>query len=116
MAALVQTRLQNMDDASESVANVEVQKEVWLYMSLWENYRISHLIYYLIKQFPTDFTVSISSFKSAATLLLTSCCTVCPRVLNLIQSGYRWGNAHPTQLVSLSKFRIQNGSTQTNGW
>ena len=39
------------------------QKEVWLYVSLWEKDIPSHLIQYLCEQFPNEFTVSIFIFK-----------------------------------------------------
>lgn len=42
------------------------QKEVRLYVSLWENAPPSRLIYYLSKQFPNEFMVSLTSFKSSS--------------------------------------------------
>ena len=43
------------------------QEEVWLYVSLWENDPISHLIYYLSELFPYTLTVLIVSFKHPST-------------------------------------------------
>ena len=43
-----------------------LQKEVWLYRSLWENDPTSHLIYYLSKHCKHEFMVSVASFKSSS--------------------------------------------------
>ena len=43
-----------------------LQKEVWLYRSLWENDPTSHFIYYLSKHCKLEFMVSIASFKSSS--------------------------------------------------
>ena len=43
-----------------------LQKEVRLYVSLWENDPTFHLIYHLAKQFPNEFTVSVCRFKSSS--------------------------------------------------
>lgn len=41
-----------------------LQKEVQLYVSVWENNPASHLFYYLSEQFPKEIMISSSSFKS----------------------------------------------------
>ena len=43
-----------------------LQKTVQLYVSLWENDPTSHLIYYLSKQFPSEFKVCIASIKCSS--------------------------------------------------
>ena len=40
-----------------------LQKEVWLYLSLWENDHTCHLMYHLSKQFPNEVMASIAGFK-----------------------------------------------------
>ena len=44
-----------------------LQKEVRLYLSLWENDPTSHLIFYLSEPDPKEFMVPIASFKSSST-------------------------------------------------
>lgn len=44
-----------------------LQEEVWLYVILWENDPISHLIFYLSELFPYTLTVLIVSFKHPST-------------------------------------------------
>ena len=63
-----------MDRASWSVDSFKwppcwfywFQKQVWLYLSLWENKPPSHSIYCLSKQFLNELMISIVSFKSPA--------------------------------------------------
>ena len=43
-----------------------LQKEEQLYGVLWQNERISHLIYSLSYLFPNEFMVSIAGFKSSS--------------------------------------------------
>ena len=42
------------------------QKEVELYVSLWEKGPTSHLIYCLIRQLPNEFIVSLPRYKSSS--------------------------------------------------
>ena len=43
-----------------------VSKEVWYYVSLWENEPTFNLIYCLIYQFPGEFMASNSRFDSSS--------------------------------------------------